>query len=119
MLTKAVASFRGDDDDEGGRIISRRQGRRQGEDGKLQPSRLGHTTAEGPPACHGETWWARAAGLLVFGVENYWGAWAWAVSRPVEFVTFVVDVVPPPLQGEGRRAAKAQMHQDSGLWDGG
>jgi hypothetical protein len=69
--------------------LSRRSGRRRGEDGKLQPSRLGHATAEGPPACHGGTWWATAAGLLVFGVEmdfgveNYWGSWAGAVSNPV------------------------------------
>jgi hypothetical protein len=32
---KAVASFRGDDNGEGGRIISRRRGRRQGEDSEL------------------------------------------------------------------------------------
>jgi len=46
---------------------------------------------------------------LVFGVENYWGAWAGAVSNPVAFVAFVVELVPPPLQGEGRRTARAQM----------
>ncbi len=49
-----------------------------------------------------------------FGVENSWGAWAEAVSKPVAFVTFVafvVKVVPPPLQGKGRCAAKAQMHR--------
>ncbi len=58
-------------------------------------------------------------GLLIFGAENYWGAWAGAVSNPVAFVAFVVVVVPPPLQGKGRRAAMAQMRRDSGLWDGG
>jgi hypothetical protein len=56
---------------------------------------------------------------LVFGVENYWGAWAGAVSNPVAFVAFVVEVVPPPLRDEGRRAAGAQTRRDSGLWDGG
>jgi hypothetical protein len=79
----------------GGRHRSRR-GRRRGEDGKLQPSRLGHATAEGPTNCHGGTWWATAAGFLVFGVENYWSAWAGAVSNPVTFVAFVVKVVPLP-----------------------
>jgi hypothetical protein len=29
---------------------------------------------------------------LVFGVENYWGAWAGAVSIPVAFVAFVVEL---------------------------
>ncbi len=48
---------------------------------------------------------------LVFGVENYWGAWAGAKSNPVTFVAFVVKVVPPPLQGEGRCAARAQMRR--------
>jgi hypothetical protein len=67
--------------------------------------------AEGPPACCGGTWWATAAGLLVFGVKNQWGAWAGAVSNPVAFVAFVVKVVPPPLQGKGRHAARAQMLQ--------
>jgi hypothetical protein len=26
---------------------------------------------------------------LVFGVENYWGAWAGAVNDPIAFVAFV------------------------------
>jgi hypothetical protein len=47
------------------------------------------------------------AGFLVFGVENYWDVWAGAVSNPITFVAFFVDVVPPPLQGEGGRAARA------------
>ncbi len=51
------------------------------------------------------------AGLLVFGVENYWGAWAGAVSDPVTFVAFIVEVVPPPLQGMGRRASRALTHR--------
>ena len=51
------------------------------------------------------------AGHLVFGVENYWGAWDGAVSNPVTFVAFVAKVVPPPLQGKGRCAARAQMHR--------
>jgi hypothetical protein len=50
-------------------------------------------------------------GLLVFGVENYRGAWAGAMSNPVAFVAFVVEVVPPPLQGKGRRAARAKMRR--------
>jgi hypothetical protein len=58
-------------------------------------------------------------GHLVFGVENYMGAWAGAMSNPIAFVTFVVKVVPPPLQGKGRRAARVQMHrawiQDCGM----
>jgi hypothetical protein len=45
--------------------LSRRRGRRREEDDKLRSSRLSHKTAEGPPACHGRTWWATAAGLLV------------------------------------------------------
>ncbi len=45
--------------------LSRRRGRRRGEDGKLWSLCLGHTTAEGPPTCHGGTWWATAVGLLV------------------------------------------------------
>jgi hypothetical protein len=45
--------------------LLRRRGRKQGEDGKLQSLRLGHATAEGLPACHGGTWWAMPAGLLV------------------------------------------------------
>ncbi len=44
---------------------------------------------------------------MVFGVENYWGVWAGAVSNPDAFVAFVVKVVPPPLQGKGRHAARA------------
>ncbi len=44
---------------------------------------------------------------MVFGVENYWGAWAGAMSNPVAFVAFVVEVVPPPLLGKGMRAARA------------
>ncbi len=48
---------------------------------------------------------------MVFGVENNWGAWAGAVSNPVAFVAFVVEVVPPPLQGEGRRAAREQTRR--------
>ncbi len=44
---------------------------------------------------------------MVFGVENYWGAWAGAVSNPIAFVAFVAEVVPPPLQGKGRHAARA------------
>jgi hypothetical protein len=51
------------------------------------------------------------AGLLVFGVENYWGAWAGAVSNSVAFVAFVVEVVPPPPRGKGRRAARAQTRR--------
>jgi hypothetical protein len=74
---------------------------------------------EGPTACCSGIWWAMAAGLLVFGVENYWGAWAGAMSNPVAFVAFVVEVVPPPLQGKGKCAARAQTSRDSGLWDGG
>ncbi len=31
-----------------------------------------------------------------------------AVSNPVVFVAFVVEVVPPSLRGKGRRAARAQ-----------
>ncbi len=34
-----------------------------------------------------------------------------AVSNPIAFVAFVVEVVPPPLRGKGRRAARAQMHR--------
>ncbi len=45
--------------------LSRRCGRRRGEDGELQSLRLGSATAEGPPACRGGTWQAMAAGLLV------------------------------------------------------
>jgi hypothetical protein len=60
---------------------------------------------------------------LVFGVENYWGAWAGAVCNPIAFFAFVVEVVPPPLQGKGRRAARAQTRRawvlGLGLWDGG
>ncbi len=44
-------------------------------------------------------------------MENYWGAWAGAVSNPVAFVAFVAEVVPPPLQGKSRRAARAQMRR--------
>jgi hypothetical protein len=52
---------------------------------------------------------ATAVGLLVFDVENYWGAWAGAVSKPIAFVAFVVKVVPP-LRDKGGRAARALMH---------
>jgi hypothetical protein len=59
------------------------------------------------------------AGHLVFGVENYWGAWAGAVSNPIACVAFVVKVVPPPLQGKGRCTARAQIRrawiQDCGI----
>jgi hypothetical protein len=51
------------------------------------------------------------AGFLVFGVENYWGVWAGAVSNPVAFVAFVVKVIPPPLQDKGRCTARAQMRR--------
>jgi hypothetical protein len=51
------------------------------------------------------------AWYLLFGVENFWGAWAGAVSNPVAFVAFVVEVVPPPLQGKGRCAARAQTRR--------
>jgi hypothetical protein len=53
MTTKTVAP------------LSRRRGRRRGEDVELGSSRLGQATAEGPPACRGGTCWATAAGLLV------------------------------------------------------
>ena len=45
--------------------LLRRCRRRRGEDGELRSSRLSNTTAEGPPACRGGTWWATAVGLLV------------------------------------------------------
>ncbi len=48
---------------------------------------------------------------MVFGVENYWGAWVEAMSNPVAFVAFVVEVVPPPLQGKGRCAARAKTRR--------
>jgi hypothetical protein len=67
--------------------------------------------AEGPPACHGKTWWAMVSGLLVFGVDNYWGAWAEAVSNPIAFVAFVVKVIPSPLQGKGRCKARVLRHR--------
>jgi hypothetical protein len=53
MRTKTVTS------------LSRRCGRRRGEDGKLRSLLLGSATAEGPPACCGGTLRATAAGLLV------------------------------------------------------
>ena len=48
---------------------------------------------------------------MVFSVENYWGAWAGAMRKPVACVVFVVKVVPPPLQGKGRCAARAQTRR--------
>ncbi len=53
---------------------------------------------------HGGRW---RQGFWVFGVENYWAAWAGAMSNPIAFVAFVVEVVPPHLQGKGGRTARA------------
>jgi hypothetical protein len=78
--------------------------------------------AEGPPACRGGTWWATVAGLLVFGVESYWGAWAGAVSNPVAFVAFVVQLVPPwpsTRRGQARSKGTDAPGVGPGLWDGG
>jgi hypothetical protein len=45
-------------------------------------------------------------GAFGFWCGDFWVAWAGAVSNPVAFVTFVVEVVPPPLRGEGGRAGR-------------
>jgi hypothetical protein len=50
-------------------------------------------------------------GVLNFGVENYWGAWAGAMSNLIAFVAFIVEVVSPPLLGKGRCLAKVLTHR--------